>query len=135
MLPGTVRRCIVVLQVAAALLLAACDNYKSDIAAVQKAQILPGLTNEALALDLGGARSSVEWKADGTEQDDIVAVTAIIKRVGQLGMRNTIELHYIHNRQTKAVALEDVTLNGKSQPGLSTALSLFNLNLFKLQLQ
>lgn len=135
MLPGTVRRCIVVLQVAAALLLAACDNYKSDIAAVQKAAILPGLSNEALALDLAGARATVEWTAAGTDIDDVVAVNAVIKRVGQLGMRNTIELHYLHNRQTKAVTLDDVLLNGQRQPALSSALSLLNLNLFKLQLQ
>lgn len=135
MLPGTVRRCIVVLHVAAALLLAACDNYKSDIAAVQRAAVLPGITNEALALDLGGARASVEWKADGTGQDDVVAVVAVIKRVGQLGMRNTIELHYLHDRRTEAVTLEDVLLNGERQPALTAALSVFNLNLFKLQLQ
>lgn len=135
MLPGTVRRCIVVLQLAAALLLAGCDSYKSDIAAVQRAAILPGLTNEALALDLGGERSSVEWTAAGTDNDDIVAVIATIKRVGQLGMRNTIELHYRHDRQTQAVTLEDVLLNGKRQPALSSALTVFNLNLFKLQLQ
>ncbi len=135
MLPGTVRRCIVVLQVATALLLAACDNYKSDITAVQRAAILPGLTNEALALDLGGERSSVEWSAAGTDNDDIVAVVVTIKRVGQLGMRNTIELHYRHDRQTRAVTLEDVLLNGQRQPALASALTVFNLNLFKLQLQ
>lgn len=138
MLLGSLRRCILVLQVAGALLLAGCGNYASDIAAVQRAQVLPGLTNENLVLDLGGARASVEWSAEPVEGDDsgdIIAVTAVIKRVGQLGMRNTVELHYIHNRQTKAVALEDVLLNGKRQEILSGALSLFNLNLFKLQLQ
>lgn len=135
MLPGTVRRCVVVLQIATALLLAACDNYKSDITAVQRAAVLPGVTNEALALDLGGARASVEWTAEGTGTEDVVAVVATIKRVGQLGMRNTIELHYLHDRRTKAVTLRDVLLNGKQQPALSTALSILNLNLFKLQLQ
>jgi hypothetical protein len=138
MLLGPVRRCILVLQVASALLLAGCGNYASDIAAVQRAQVLPGLTNEDLVLDLGGARASVKWSAEPAEGDDsgdIIAVTAVIKRVGQLGMRNTIELHYIHNRQTKAVALEEVLLNGKRQEILSGALSLFNLNLLKLRLQ
>jgi hypothetical protein len=135
MLPGTARRCAVAFQLALAFLLAGCDSYKADIAAVQKASILPGLTNEALALDLGGERATVEWTADDTETDDVVAVIATIKRVGQLGMRNTIELHYRHDRQSKAVTLEDVLLNGKQQPLLSGALSVFNLNLFKLQLQ
>jgi len=138
MLPGTVRRCIMVLQVATAFLLAGCENYESDIQAVQRAMVLPGLTNEALVLDLGGARASVKWTAgpvEDSDNDDLVAVSAVIKRVGQLGMRNTIELRYIHNRQTKVVALDEVLLNGKPQDALSGALSLFNLNLFKLQLQ
>ena len=134
MLPGTVRRCIMMLQLATALLLAGCENYESDIRAVQQATILPGLTNQELILDLAGERASVEWAGDGTDIDDVVAVVATINRVGKAGKRSTIELHYSHNRQTDDVTLDRVLLNGKRQDLASGAINLMNLNLFKLQL-
>lgn len=134
MLPGTVRRCIIALQLATALLLAGCENYDSDIRAVQQANILPGVTNQALILDLAGERASVEWAGDSTDIDDVVEVVATINRVGKAGKRSTIELHYTHNRQTQDVTLDRVLLNGKRQDLASGAINLMNLNRFKLQL-
>lgn len=135
MLSGIARRWVIVVQVASALLLAGCENYASDIAAVQRAAILPGLTNQDLILDLAGERASVEWEAEGTDADDVVAVTATINRVGKLGMRSTVELKYLHDRAANSVVLREVRLNGKREPLLSGALDLVNLNLFKLKLQ
>lgn len=134
MLPGTVRRCIMMLQLATALLLAGCENYESDIRAVQQANILPGITNQALILDVAGERASVEWAGDSTDIDDVVEVVATINRVGKAGKRSTIELHYTHNRQTGDVTLDRVLLNGKRQDLASGAINLMNLNRFKLQL-
>ncbi len=134
MLPGTVRRCIMVVQLAAGFLLAGCDNYESDIQAVQRAAILPGLSNEELVLDLAGERSSAVWDASRTDRDEVIAVIATINRVGKAGKRSTIELHYSHDRNTKSVTLDRVLLNGKRQDLASGAINLMNLNLFKLQL-
>ena len=134
MLPGTVRRCIMVFQLATALLLAGCDTYESDIQAVQRAAILPGLSNEELVLDLAGERSSAEWDASSTDLDGVIEVIATINRVGKAGKRSTIELHYSHDRNTKSVTLDRVLLNGKRQDLASGAINLMNLNLFKLQL-
>src|SRR5688572_2280070 len=134
MLPGCVRRCIMALQLAAAFLVAGCENYDADIQAVQRAAILPGLTNEALVLDLAGERSSAKWAGSGTDQDDNVEVVATINRDGKAGKQSTIELFYTHNRQTKVVTLDRVLLNGKRQDLASGAINLMNLNLFKLQL-
>lgn len=134
MLPGTVRRCIIALQAAAALALAGCDNYEADIRTVQQAAILPGLTNQELVMDLAGERASAEWDADSSDRDGVVEVIATINRVGQAGKRSTIELHYSHDRQTKNVTLDRVLLNGKRQGLASGAIDLNNLNLFKLQL-
>lgn len=124
-----------VVQLAAAFVLAGCDNYESDIQTVKRAAILPGLSNEELVLDLGGERASAEWTADSTDQDDVIEVIATINRVGQAGKRSTIELHYSHNRQSKTVTLDRVLLNGKRQGLASGAIDLFSLNTFKLQLQ
>jgi hypothetical protein len=132
--PGTVRRCIMVLQLATAFLLAGCDNYEPDIQAVQRAAILPGLSNEELVLDLAGERSSAAWDANSTDRDEVIEVIATINRVGKAGKRSTIELYYSHNRQTKDVTLDRVLLNGKRQNLASGAIDLMNLNLFKLQL-
>ena len=135
---GCVRRCILVLPLAGALALAGCDSYKSDIAAVKRAQTVPGETNEELVMALAGARASIEWSAEPAKQydsDDIIAVTAEINRLGQAGQRSKVELVYIHNRQTKQVAFEELRLNGQRQDLLSGALNLMLLDQFKLQLQ
>jgi hypothetical protein len=140
---GCVRRSFLVLPLAGALTLVAlalvgCDSYKSDIAAVKRAETLPGETNEELVMDLAGARASIEWTAERSEvydNDDIIAVTATINRLGQQGRRSKVDLVYIHNRQTKKVSFEELRLNDKRQDLLSGALNLMLLDQFKLQLQ
>ena len=138
MLAGCVRRCILMVPLAGALLLLGCDSYKSDIAAVKRAKTLPGETNEELVMDLAGARASIEWTAEPSkvyDNDDIIAVTAEINRLGQAGQRSKVELVYLHNRQTKKVSFEELRLNGQRQDLLSGALNLMLLDQFKLQLQ
>jgi hypothetical protein len=135
---GCVRRVFLILPLAGALPLVGCDNYKSDIAAVKRAKTLPGETNEELVMDLAGASASIEWTAERSkvyDSDDIIAVTATINRIGQAGRRSKVDLVYIHNRQTKKVAFEELRLNGKRQDLLSGALNLMLLDQFKLLLQ
>ena len=138
MLAGCVRRYLFLVPLAAALALLGCDSYKSDIAAVKRAKILPGETNEELVMDLAGARATIEWTAEPSkvyDNDDIIAVTAEINRLGQFGQRSKVELVYLHNRQTKKVSFEELRLNGQRQDLLSGALNLMLLDQFKLQLQ
>ena len=138
MLAGVRRYILLVLPLAGALALAGCDSYKSDIAAVKRAETVPGETNEELVMDLAGARASIEWRAEPAAQynnDDIIAVTAEINRLGQAGQRSKVELVYLHNRQTKKVAFEELRLNGQRQDLLSGALNLMLLDQFKLRLQ
>ena len=138
MLAGCVRRCILMVPLAGALLLLGCDSYKSDIAAVKRAKTLPGETNEELVMDLAGARASIEWTAEPSKMYDngeVIAVTAVINRIGQLGQRSEVELVYLHNRQTKQVAFQELRLNGKRQDMLSGVLNMMLLDQFKLLLQ
>lgn len=139
MLAGCVRRCILMVPLAGSLALLGCDNYKSDIAAVKRAQTLPGETNEELVMDLAGGRASIEWTAEHAKQfesDDMVAVTAEINRLGQFGRRSKVQLVYIHDRGTKQVSFQELRLNGQRQDLLSgAALSFKLLEQFKLELQ
>ena len=138
MVGGCVRRFFLILPLAGALSLAGCDSYKSDIAAVKRAKTLPGETNEELVMDLAGASASIEWTAERSkvyDNDDIIAVTATINRIGQAGRRSKVDLIYIHNRQTKQVGFQELRLNGKRQDMLSGALNLMLLDQFKLRLQ
>jgi hypothetical protein len=138
MLAGCVRRYLLLVPLAAALALLGCDSYKSDIAAVKRAKTLPGETNEELVMDLAGARATIEWTAEPSkvyDNDDIIAVTAEINRLGQFGQRSKVELVYLHNRQTKKVSFAELRLNGQRQDLLSGALNLMLLDQFKLQLQ
>jgi hypothetical protein len=135
---GCVRRFILILPLAGTLALLGCDSYKSDIAAVKQAKTLPGRTNEELVMDLAGARASIEWTAEPSklyDNDDIIAVTATINRLGQQGQRSKVDLAYIHNRQTKKVSFEELRLNGQRQDLLSGGVNLMLLDQFKLQLQ
>ena len=89
-------------------------------------------------MDLAGARASIDWSAEQAKQydnDDIIAVTAEINRIGQAGQRSKVELVYLHNRQTKKVAFKELRLNGQRQDLLSGALNLLLLDQFKLRLQ
>lgn len=135
---GCVRRFVLIIPLAGALALLGCDSYKSDIAAVKRAQILPGETNEELAMDLAGARASIEWSAEHAKQydsDDMVAVTVTINRIGQFGKRSQVDMVYIHNRQTKQVTFQELRLNGQRQDMLSGILNPTLLDQFKLRLQ
>jgi hypothetical protein len=114
-------------------LLAACGGYADDIAAVKQAEATPGTTNDAWVDEIAGARGHVEWSAgkdSAYDNADIVAVLAKIDRPSANGESHKIELHFIHNRQTQKVALDNVVVDGKTQGLLGGA-----LNLMLLQLQ
>ena len=114
-------------------LLAACSSYDSDIAAVKQAEASPGQTNEAWVNAIAGARGHVDWsagKATAYNNDDIIEVVATIDKPAGTGASHKIALHFIHNRQTQKVALDNVFVDGKSQDLLGGA-----LNLLLLQLQ
>jgi len=112
---------------------AACNRYGDDIDAVKTASsVIPGKTNEVLTIDIAGARGTVEWSGGPAPQyqsDNIVAVTAVIKRVSATGNRHQIELDFIHNRQTKKVAFDGALVDGKKQDLVSSALNLFMMQL------
>ena len=111
----------------------ACNRYGDDIDAVKTADsVMPGKSNEILAIDIAGARGTVEWQgapAPQYQSADIVGVTAVIKRVGATGSRHQIELDFIHNRQTKKVGFDGVLVDGKKQDMVSGAFNLFMLQL------
>jgi len=121
---------ILVVAVAA---LAGCDRYADDIDTVKRAEsVIPGKTNEVLAVEIAGARGTVEWKggpAPKYESADIVGVQAVIKRISANGNRHEIELDFINNRQTKKVAFDGAIVDGKKQDMLTGALSLFLMQL------
>ena len=121
------------LAIIALALLAACGGYGSDIDAVKQAEATPGQTNEAWVNTIAGARGHVEWsagKAAAYNNSDIIEVVATIDKPAVNGGQHKIELHFIHNRQTQKVALDNVIVDGKSQGLLGGA-----LNLLLLQLQ
>ena len=111
----------------------ACDRYGDDIDAVKTTDtVIPGKSNEILAMDVAGARGTVEWEGGPAPQyqsDDIVGVRAVIKRLGATGIRHQVELDFIHNRQTKKVAFDGVLVDGKRQDLVSGAFSLFMMQL------
>ncbi len=114
-------------------LVAACGGYGADIAAVKKAETTPGVSNEAWANDIAGARGHVEWtagKAAAYNNDDVVEVTARIDRPTAGGGRiHKIELHFIHNRQTAKIAVDSVVVDGRPQSLIGAALNLMLLQL------
>jgi hypothetical protein len=117
-------------------LLAACgESYGPDIAAVKAAETVPGTANDKLVDELAGARGKVTWEggpADPRYKDNpaIVAVNATIERTTRLGERRVIRLQFIHNRQTRQVALDGMLVDGQPQDLVAGA-----LNLMLLQLQ
>jgi hypothetical protein len=121
---------ILVVAVAA---LTGCDRYADDIDAVKRADsVIPGKTNDVLAVEIAGARGTVEWKggpAPKYESDDIVSVQTVIKRISGNGNRHEVVLEYINNRQTKKVAFDGAIVDGKKQDILSGALALFLMQL------
>ena len=111
----------------------ACNRYADDIDAVKQAEsVVPGQTNEVLAINIAGARSSIDWQAGPApkyDNPDIVGVTAVIKRTSGNGNKHRVDLMYIHNRQTKKVAFDGAVVDGKPQDLVSGAMSLFLMQL------
>jgi hypothetical protein len=118
----------------AALALAGCDRYADDIAAVKQAQVLGDTTGEKLCTDLAGARGSFEWAAGKSEtyrdNPDIVQVTCKVTRATSSGAVRHVDLEFIHNRQTRKVALDRVLIDGQEQNIVS---GMINLLLMQLQ--
>jgi hypothetical protein len=129
------RRLLILLLVfcAVAVGFTACNRYGDDIDSVKTADtVIPGKTNEVLVIDIAGARGTVEWQAGPAPQyqsDDIVGVTAVIKRVSATGIRHQIDLDFIHNRQTQKVAFDGAVVDGKKQDLISSAFNLFMMQL------
>jgi hypothetical protein len=111
----------------------ACDSYKDDVAIVQADEtVVPGKSNDEIVREIAGARGSYTWKGGKAERynnDAIVLVTADIERVGQSGAVHKIILDFINNRETRKVAFEQATIDGKPQSLLGGALTLFLLQL------
>ena len=111
----------------------ACDSYKEDVATVQAAEsVVPGKSNDAVAREIAGARGSVAWKGEKSARynnDAIALVTADIERVSQSGATHKIALEFINNRETRKVAFEQATIDGKPQTLLGGALALFMMQL------
>ena len=129
------RRGVLALAAAAAMLAGCGADYGADVEAVKQAETVPGTANGKLVDELAGARGKVTWaggKAEARSQDNpaIVAVTATIERLTRLGEKRSIVLQFIHNRQTRQVALDGMLVDGKPQDLLAGA-----LNLMLLQLQ
>jgi hypothetical protein len=115
-------------------ILAACDSYEDDIAAVKAAETTSGGTNEDFANQLAGARGKVTWAASEPEaykdNPDIVMVTATIEKTATSGAKRVVVLEYLNNGQTRKIALERVLVDGQPQ-GLVSGM----LNLLLLQLE
>ena len=111
----------------------ACNRYADDIDAVKQAEsVVPGQTNEVLAINIAGARSSIDWQAGPAPKYDnpeIVGVTAVIKRTSGNGNKHQVDLMFIHNRQTEKVAFDGAVVDGKPQNLVSGAMSLFLMQL------
>jgi len=114
-------------------LLAACGGYGPDISAVKRAETTPGISNEAWANDIAGARGHVEWtaaKAAAYNNDDVIEVVARIDRpVAGGGRTHKVELHFVRNRQTEKIALDSVFVDGQQQGLIGAALNLMLMQL------
>ena len=114
--------------------LAACSDYTKDIDAVrQDRTVTQDQTNDALALQLAGARGKVEWVGDHPDKykdnEYIVAVTAKIERITRAGAKRQIELQFIRNRQNQQISFEQLTIDGQPQGLVGGALNLLLMQL------
>jgi hypothetical protein len=114
--------------------LAACSDYTKDVEAVrQDRTVTQDQTNDALALQLAGARGKVEWVADRPDKykdnEYIVAVTAKIERITRAGAKRQIELQFIRNRQNQQISFEQLTIDGQPQGLVGGALNLLLMQL------
>jgi len=111
-------------------LVAGCDSYGDDIAAVQAAETAPGKTNAEFAKDMAGAEGSVDWSADAVAgQANTVRVVAEIKRPTQSGPAHEIRLEYLHERGSSRVVLDRVLVDGREQNLVSGVLNLLLMQL------
>ncbi len=126
------RRLAAIGAVLALIVLVGCDGYDADIAAVQRARSLPGMTNGELAQDVAGARSTIKWQADqaeGVESDEIIEVTAVISRAARSGKKHKVHLRYRHDRRNGEVLLWSASVDGKIFDLVSMPLNQFKLHL------
>jgi ribosomal protein S28E/S33 len=130
MIGGLTRFILVVLLAAT---IAGCNQYKSDIDTVKAADsIVPGKSNEVIAIEIAGARGVIDWTAGRSEKYDdpaMVVVSAVIKRIGATGVKHKVELQFLNNRQTKKVAFDQVLVDDKPKDLISGAMSLFMMQL------
>src|SRR4030095_15617242 len=97
--------------------LSACSDYTKDVEAVrQDRTVTQDQTNDALALQLAGARGKVEWVADRPDKykdnEYIVAVTAKIERITRAGAKRQIELQFIRNRENQRISFAQLNSAG-----------------------
>jgi hypothetical protein len=130
MIGGLTRLILVVLLAAN---ISGCNQYKSDIDTVKAADsIVPGKSNEVIAIEIAGARGVIDWTAGKSEKYDdpaMVVVSAVIKRIGATGVKHKVELQFLNNRQTKKVAFDQVLVDDKPKDLVSGAMSLFMMQL------
>jgi hypothetical protein len=114
----------------ALLLLAACDSYKDDIAAVQAAESVVG-SNQELVEELAGAKGTYDWKAQPYVEGkkEIVLVEARIETIDNRGGDHVIQLLWVHNRQSGKVAAEDIIVDGRSRGLVQGAMDLMLLQI------
>lgn len=112
--------------------LAGCSDYEADIDKVKAAESM-GRSNDQLVKDLTGARGAFKWSAAPSEKygadSGIVLVEARIERTGRAGTDQVVQLHWVHNRASGVVDLEDILINGRSRGILGAALDLLTLEL------
>ena len=112
------------------LLVAGCDSYKDDIAAVKAAETAPGKTNAQFAADMAGKDGSVDWSADPVEgREGAVRVVAEIERPAGSGPAHEIRLEYVHKRGSGRIELDRVLVDGREQNLVSGVLNLLLMQL------
>lgn len=111
-------------------LVAGCDSYKDDIAAVQAAETAPDKSNAELAQDIAGDGGSVAWSAEAVEgREETVRVIADIERPSEGGPAHEIRLEYLHERQRGDVLLDRVLVDGREQNLVTGVLNLLLMQL------
>ena len=114
----------------ALVLVAGCDSYKDDIAAVQAAEAVPGKSNAELASDAAGPNGTVTWTASEAEgREDTVRVVADIDRPSDSGPAHEIKLEFLHERKNQQVVLDRVLVDGREQNLVSGVLNLLLMQL------
>ena len=114
----------------ALVLVAGCDSYKDDIAAVQAAETAPGKSNAELANDIAGPNGTVEWSASEADgREDTVRVVAKIERPSDSGPAHEVQLEFLHERKNRQVVLDRVLVDGREQNLVSGVLNLLLMQL------